>query len=55
MRFVAGRGAVAKRLVRGAAVAERHRKNVAGQGAEAKRLAALRRIAIGKMLLAVSP
>ena len=48
MRFVAGRGAVAKRLVRGAAVAERHRENVAGQGAEAKRLAALRRIAIGK-------
>ena len=27
MRFVAGRGAVAKRLVRGAAVAERHRGN----------------------------
>ena len=50
MRFVAGRGAVAKRLVRGAAVAERHRENVAGQGAEAKRLAALRRIAIGKKL-----
>ncbi|MDY5024594.1 MAG: hypothetical protein SPF00_05735 [Candidatus Egerieousia sp.] len=49
--------------MRGAAVAERHRENVAGQGAEAKRLAALwwiaigkkqagalRRIAIGKML-----
>ena len=48
MRFVAGRGAVAEHLVRGAAVAERHRENVAGQGAEAKRLAALRRIAIGK-------
>ena len=29
MRFVAGRGAVAKRLVRGAAVAERHREDVA--------------------------
>ena len=55
MRFVAGRGAVAKRLVRGAAVAERHRENVAGQGAEAKRLAALWRIAIGKMLLAREP
>ena len=27
MRFVAGRGAVAKRLVRGAAVAERHRED----------------------------
>ena len=53
MRFVAGRGAVAKRLVRGAAVAERHRENVAGQGAEAKRLAALRRIAIGKKLAGV--
>ena len=39
MRFVAGRGAVAKRLVRGAAVAERHRENVASQGAVAKRLA----------------
>ena len=39
MRFVAGRGAVAKRLVRGAAVAERHRENVAGQGAGAERLA----------------
>ena len=52
MRFVAGRGAVAKRLVRGAAVAERHRENVAGQGAEAKRLAALWWIAIGKKLLA---
>ena len=38
MRFVAGRGAVAKRLVRGAAVAERHRENVAIQGAVAKRL-----------------
>ena len=38
MRFVAGRGAVAKRLVRGAAVAERHRENVAGQGAVAERL-----------------
>ena len=36
MRFVAGRGAVAKLLVRGAAVAERHRENVAGQGAVAK-------------------
>ena len=48
MRFVAGQGAVAERLVRGAAVAERHRENVAGQGAVAKRLAALRRIAIGK-------
>ena len=68
MRFVAGRGAVAKLLVRGAAVAERHRENVAGRGAVAKRLAALRRIAIGKkqagalwrvaigkMLLTVSP
>ena len=54
MRFVAGRGAVAEHLVRGAAVAERHRENVAGRGAEAKRLAALRRIAIGKMLLAGS-
>ena len=31
MRFVAGRDAVAKRLVRGAAVEERHRENVAGQ------------------------
>ena len=50
MRFVAGRGAVAEHLVRGAAVAERHRENVAGQGAVAKRLAALWRIAIGKML-----
>ena len=39
MRFVAGRVAVAKRLVRGAAVAERHRENVASQGAVAKRLA----------------
>ena len=39
MRFVAGRGAVAERLVRGAAVAERHRENVAGQGAGAERLA----------------
>ena len=39
MRFVAGRGAVAKRLVRGAAVAERHRENVASQGSVAKRLA----------------
>ena len=29
MRFVAGRGAVAKRLVRGAAVAERHREDAA--------------------------
>ena len=48
MRFVAGRGAVAEHLVRGAAVAERHRENVAGQGAVAKRLAALWRIAIGK-------
>ena len=38
MRFVAGRGAVAERLVRGAAVAERHRENVAGQGAVAERL-----------------
>ena len=37
MRFVAGRGAVAKHLVRGAAVAERHREN-AGRGAVAKRL-----------------
>ena len=54
MRFVAGRGAVAEHLVRGAAVAERHRENVAGQGAVAKRLAALWRIAIGKMLLAGS-
>ena len=49
MRFVAGRGAVAKHLVRGAAVAERHREN-AGRGAVAKRLAALWRIAIRKML-----
>ena len=55
MRFVAGRGAVAEHLVRGAAVAERHRENVAGQGAEAKRLAALWWIAIGKMLLTGSP
>ena len=39
MRFLAGRGAVAERLVRGAAVAERHRENVAGQGAGAERLA----------------
>ena len=38
MRFVAGRGAVAKRLVRGAAVAERHRENVAGRGAVADHL-----------------
>ena len=38
MRFVAGRGAVAKRLVRGAAVAERHRENVASQGAVAETL-----------------
>ena len=45
----AGQGAVAKHLVRGAAVAERHREN-AGRGAVAKRLAALWRIAIGKML-----
>ena len=36
MRFVAGQGAVAERLVRGAAVAERHRENVAGRGAVAK-------------------
>ena len=36
MRFVAGRGVVAKRLVRCAAVAERHREN-AGRGAVAKR------------------
>ena len=36
MRFVAGRGAVAERLVRGAAVAERHRENVAGRSALAK-------------------
>ena len=36
MRFVAGRGAVAERLVRGAAVAERHRENVAGRSAVAK-------------------
>ena len=36
MRFVAGRGAVAKRLVRSAAVAERHQED-AGRGAEAKR------------------
>ena len=62
MRFVAGRGAVAKRLVRGAAVAERHRENAgrgavakrhrenAGRSAVAKRLAALWRIAIRKML-----
>ena len=49
MRFVAGRGAVAKRLVRGAAVAERHRED-AGRSAVAKRLAALWRIAIRKML-----
>ena len=49
MRFVAGRGAVAKHLVRGAAVAERHQEN-AGQGTVAKRLAALWRIAIRKML-----
>ena len=49
MRFVAGRGAVAKHLVRGAAVAERHREN-AGRSAVAKRLAALWRIAIRKML-----
>ena len=55
MRFVAGQGAEAEHLVRGAAVAERHRENVAGQGAVAKRLAVLWRIAIGKMLLAVSP
>ena len=39
MRFVAGRGAVEERLVRGAAVAERHRENVAGRGAVAERLA----------------
>ena len=38
MRFVAGQGAVAKLLVRGAAVAERHRENVAGRGAVAERL-----------------
>ena len=38
MRFVAGRGAVAKRLVRGAAVAERHRENVASRGAVAEAL-----------------
>ena len=36
MRFVAGRGAVAERLVRGAAVAESHRENVAGRSALAK-------------------
>ena len=47
MRFVAGQGAEAEHLVRGAAVAERHREE-AGRGAVAKRLAALRRIAIGK-------
>ena len=35
MRFVAGRGAVAKHLVRGAAVAERHQED-AGRGAVAK-------------------
>ena len=29
MRFVAGRGAVAKRLVRGAAVADSHREDAA--------------------------
>ena len=39
MRFVAGWGAVAERLVRGAAVAEHHREDVAGQGAGAERLA----------------
>ena len=49
MRFVAGRGAVAKHLVRGAAVAERHREN-AGLGAVVKRLAALWRSAIRKTL-----
>ena len=37
MRFVAGRGAVAEHLVRGAAVAERHREE-AGRGAVAKML-----------------
>ena len=40
---------MAKHLVRGAAVAERHREN-AGLGAVVKRLAALWRIAIRKML-----
>ena len=51
MRFVAGRGAVAEHLVRGAAMAERHREND-GRSAVAKRLAALWRIAIRKMLSA---
>ena len=39
MRFVAGLGAVAESLVRGAAVAESHQEDVASQGAVAKRLA----------------
>ena len=55
MRFVAGRGAVAKRLVRGGAVAERHLEDD-GRGAVAKRLAgALWRRAIGKQLWAEVP
>ena len=37
MRFVAGQGAEAEHLVRGAAVAERHREE-AGRGAVAKML-----------------
>ena len=55
MRFVAGRGAVAKRHQEDAgrgAVAKRHREN-AGRSAVAKRLAALWRIAIRKTLPAV--
>ena len=59
MRFVAGRGTVAERLVRGAAVAERHRENVAGQGAGGKESGRARRIrfvagrsAVAKMQMA---
>ena len=38
MRFVAGRGAVAERLVRGAAVAEHHLEEAAKQGTAAEHL-----------------
>ena len=38
MRFVAGRGTVAERLVRGAAVAEHHREDAANWGTAAEHL-----------------
>ena len=44
MRLVASRGAVAERLVRGAAVAERHRENVASRGAGGKESGRARRM-----------